>query len=46
MSPRVDELEAELVALRRHNEQLGQLAEQAIHMGEKLVEPARQTVIA
>lgn len=46
MSPRVDELEAELVALRRHNEQLSQLAEQAIRMGEKLLVPARETVSA
>ena len=46
MSPRIDELEAELVALRRHNEQLSQLAKQAIRMGEKLLEPARETVSA
>jgi hypothetical protein len=46
MSPRVDELGAELVALHRHNEQLSQLAGQAIRMGEKLLYPARETVSA
>ncbi len=46
VSPQVDSLEAELVALRRNNEQLRQLAEQAIRMGEKLLVPARGTVIA
>jgi len=46
MSPRVDELGAELVALHRHNEQLIPLAGQAIRMGEKLLYPARETVSA
>lgn len=46
MSPNVEALEAELAALRRRNEQLSELAEHAIRMGEKLLEPAREAISA
>jgi hypothetical protein len=46
MSTRADELDRELVVLRRHNEQLTRLTEQAIRMGETLLRPARETVSA
>lgn len=43
---RVNELEVELAALRRQNDQLGQLADQAIRMGEGLLVQAREAVNA
>lgn len=39
-----DAVDAELVSLRRQNEQLSQLVEQAIRMGERLLVPAREAV--
>ena len=39
-----DMVNAELAALRRQNEQLSQLVEQAIRMGERLLVPAREVV--
>lgn len=41
-----NEAEAEVAAIRRQNDQLNQLAEQAVRMGEKLVVSAREAVSA
>lgn len=42
----VNEAEAEVAAIRRQNDQLNQLAEQAVRMEEKLVVSAREAVSA
>ena len=42
----VNEVEGELAALRRQNDLLGRLLEQAIRMGERVLAPAREVVDA
>ena len=46
VKPKSDEFEAQLGALGRDNEQLRQLVEQAIRMGENVLRSAQETVSA